>query len=181
MSNRRVTRDAPFEFTLPDASTGGEALSSAELAAEHDAVLVVLLRSHYCPLCREIVQSLAEEYQSFTSRSTAVVPVLPDQVERGAVWQRRYELPFPILADPDESSEGDRFDTFAPYQGYLRELPGAILFRGSEDDADDRLEMVTTFSEEQSQHFPTVEAILEEVAACTGAGTAPETGPRADS
>jgi len=179
VSESPIAPDVPFEFALPDASAGGELLSAEELATDHDAVLIVLLRSHYCPLCREIVQSFAEAYQSFASRSTAVVPVLPDTVERGAVWQRRYELPFPILADHDETSDG--FEAFAPYQRNLRELPGAILFRASKRNTGDGLELVTTFSEERPRDFPAVGAILDEVEACTGSPTAAGAGPRADS
>jgi peroxiredoxin Q/BCP len=159
---------------------GGEPLSSVDLTEKHDAVLVVLLRSHYCPLCRDIVQSLADEYHSFASRSTAVVPVLPDQVERGAVWQRRYELPFPIISDPDESAAEDEepaYDAFAPYQRLIRELPGAVLFRAGEDG----LELVTAFGGDGGRDFPSVEELLAEVEANTEAASAGETGPRADS
>lgn len=157
---------------------GGEPLSGSDLAAEHDAVLIVLLRSHYCPFCRDIVQSLAEEYQAFASRSTAVVPVLPDQVERGAVWQRRYELPFPILADPDESAADEpAFETFAPFRRLIRDLPGAVLFRPSEG----ALEFVTTFGGERKRTFPTVEEIVDEIEAHTDDAGTRDTGSRADS
>lgn len=157
---------------------GGESLSSSDLTAEHDAVLIVLLRSHYCPLCRDIVQTLRDEYQAFASRSTAVVPVLPDQVERGAVWQRRYELPFPILADPDESvADEPAFETFAPFQRLIRDLPGAVLFRPGEDG----LEFVTTFGGDSPQAFPAVEEITDEIEVHTDGASAPEVEPRADS
>lgn len=157
---------------------GGDPLSSADLAADHDAVVVVLLRSHYCPLCREIVQSLAEEYQAFASRSVAVVPVLPDRVERGALWQRRYELPFPVLADPGETA-GDEpsFDAFTPYQRYLQSLPGAVLF----ESVDGALELVGTFSGSGPREFPSVEELLETVAARTDATDTSEVGARVDS
>lgn len=176
MSNSRIARREPFEFTLPDASAGGEELSSSELAAEHEAVLVVLLRSHYCPRCRDIVQSFRDEYGSFASRSTAVVPVLPDSVERGALWQRRYELPFPVLADPADSDVDSEFDTFEPYEQYLRSLPGAALFRSNDGD----LELVATFGNGGPKEFPSVETILSEIDARTDGETEREAGPRAD-
>lgn len=157
---------------------GGEPLSSSDLAAEYDAVLVVLLRSHYCPLCRELVQSLRDEYQSFVSQSTAVVPVLPDQVERGAVWQRRYELPFPVLADPGDGPGDDpSFDTFAPFHALFRALPGAVFFRSSGDG----LEFVTTVGGERRSEFPPVAEVLESVENHTDGASPTGTGPRADS
>ena len=176
VSNSGVTRGEPCEFTLPDASAGGETLSSSQLAAEHDAVLVVLLRSHYCPRCRDVVQSFGAEYQSFASRSTAVVPVLPDSVERGALWQRRYELPFPILSDPAGPDAESEFETFEPYERYLRSLPGAALFEASEGE----LELVATFGGDGSKEFPSVETMLDEIDARTEGEPERETGPRAD-
>jgi len=180
VSKSRIARDVSFEFTLPDASAGGAPLSSAELATDHDAVLVVLLRSHYCPCCRELVQSLADAYQSFAARSTAVVPVLPDRVERGAVWHRRYELPFPILADPDPSTDENQFDTFERVQQYCRERPGGVLFRTSSEGNED-LRMVTTFGGETPQDFPAVEEIIAEIEARSDEPNGTEAELRADS
>jgi peroxiredoxin Q/BCP len=137
---------------------------------------VVLLRSHYCPRCRDIVQSLRDEYQSFASRSTAVVPVLPDSVERGALWQRRYELPFPVLADPAEADGETEFDTFAPYEQYLRSLPGAALFQSNAGD----LELAATFGGDGPKEFPSVETILTAIDERTEGETEREAGPRAD-
>lgn len=139
---------------------------------------MVLLRSHYCPFCRELVQLLRDEYQSFASQSTAVVPVLPDQVERGAVWQRRYELPFPILADPADSEDDEpSFEAFESYQRLLRALPGAVLFRPH----DGKLEFVTTFSGDSPQAFPPIGEILEVIEDHTGSASPPEPSSRADS
>jgi peroxiredoxin Q/BCP len=176
VSNSRVARGEPFEFTLPDAGAGDGTLSSSRLAAEHDAVLVVLLRSHYCPRCRDIVQSFRDKYQSFASRSTAVIPVLPDSVERGALWQRRYELPFPVLTDPAGPDAESEFETFEPYERYLQSLPGAALFEPSEGE----LELVATFGGDGPKEFPSVESVLDEIDARTEGETGREAGPRAD-
>ena len=183
MNKRRVGRDESIAFTLPDASVGGEECRSETLAREHERVLVVLLRSHYCPLSREIVQSLRDEYGAFASRSTAVVAVLPDTVERGAVWQRRYELPFSVLADPGESSDDDEtasgspsFGTFEPYARYLQSLPGGALFRTDGDE----LRLIETVGSDGRQSFPEVEALLSEIESHDRSETRQRAGPRAD-
>ncbi|WP_018257472.1 redoxin domain-containing protein [Halomicrobium katesii] len=184
MSKCRVGRDESIVFTLPDASVGGEKRRSETLAREHERVLVVLLRSHYCPLSREIVQSLRDEYGSFASRSTAVVAVLPDSVERGAVWQRRYELPFSVLADPGESESGDdeaassspSFGTFEPYADYLQSLPGGALFRTDGDE----LRLIETVGTDGRQSFPSIEELLSEIESHDRGETGQRVGPRAD-
>jgi peroxiredoxin Q/BCP len=89
--------------------------------------MAVLLRSHYCPRSRDFVTSLAEAYGQFASRETAVVPILPDRLERAAVWQRRYDLPFSLLADPTPG-DGDCYDEFSVIADLLAHRPGIILF-----------------------------------------------------
>lgn len=148
-----------FEFALPDAGSGGETHTAADLAASHDYVVTVLLRDHYCPLSRQYVQSLAEAYEAFAGRSTAVVPVLPDRRGRAAVWQRRYELPFGLLTDPVEEDDADGFESFAPIQRLLPKLPGAVLF---ETDGE-RLRFARTIRYERSGNGPAASALLEAI------------------
>ena len=148
-----------FEFALPDAGSGGETHTAADLAASHDYVITLMLRDHYCPLSREFVQSLAESYEKFAGRSTAVVPVLPDRRGRAAVWQRRYELPFGLLTDPVEADDADGFETFAPFQRLLPELPGAVLFEADGE----RLRFVRTIRCDRSENVSGVGALLEAI------------------
>lgn len=118
--------DQSFEFELHNAGAGRGPLTAADLAADHDHVVAVLLRNHYCPQCRALVRDLADRYGAFATRGVAVVPVLPDIRERAVVWHRRYDLPFPMVADPGDGGEG--FETFAPFQRTIPELPGAVVF-----------------------------------------------------
>lgn len=146
----------PFEFTLPDTDTGNELRTASDVAVGHDYALVVLLCSHYCPESRTVVQSLADGYERFADRSTAVVPVLPDSRERATVWERRYELPFELLADPGaegEAADGDaantdernEFGAFASFERAVTELPGVVLFEVD----DDRLRFVRTLDDDR--------------------------------
>ena len=129
-----------FDFELPCSEGSGESRTAATLATGHDHVLVVLLRGHYCPRSRRCVAELSEAYEAFAARTTAVVPVLPDRRERAGVWQRRYDLPLVLLADPNDGSGAestdpdDGFGTFAPFASLLTRRPGAALFEGNGDE-----------------------------------------------
>lgn len=145
-----------FSFALPDAGASGETRTAADLAGSHDYVVAVLLRDHYCPRSRLVVQSLAGASETFGDRSAAVVPVLPERRERASIWRRRYDLPFGLLIDPPEGEDGREFGTFEPFRRLLPERPGAVLF-----DADgDRLRFVRTVPFDEGRP---VDAVVEAV------------------
>lgn len=148
-----------FEFALPDAGSGGETRTSTEMAGSHDFVVAVLLRDHYCPLSRQIVQSLAEAFEAFAGRSTAVVPVLPDCRERASVWQRRYDLPFGLLTDPVEGEAPEGFEQFEPFERLLPELPGAVVFEADGE----TLRFVETVRVERTEDGPGIGTVLETI------------------
>lgn len=148
-----------FEFALPDAGSGGETRTDGDLAGSHDYVVTVLLRGHYCPQSRQFVQSLADAYEGFAARSTAVVPVLPARRGRAAVWQRRYDLPFGLLTDPAPAEDTDRFETFAPFQRLLGRLPGAVLFEADGE----TLRFVRTIRCEPEKDGSAVDVVFEAI------------------
>lgn len=137
MSKPGYSFGEPFQFSLPDGGSGGETRTASEFAVGSDYVLAVLLRSHYCSRSRRLVQGLADEYERFAARSIAVVPVLPARRERAAVWHRRYDLPFSILADCDEErSDADQlasFGVFDPFVDAFDARPGGVLFETDGD------------------------------------------------
>jgi len=146
-----------FEFALSDTGAGGETRTATELAGSHDYVVAVLLRDHYCPRSRQLVQSLAAAYEELAGRSTAVVPVLPDCPERASVWQRRYDLPFGLLTDPKSvADDGNAFDAFEPFQRLLPACPGSVLF---ESDGD-QLRFVRTVQTDRASDASAVDAVL---------------------
>lgn len=147
-----------FEFELHNIGAGSEALSSGDLAADYDYVLAVLLRNHYCPECRELVRDLADRHEAFAARGVAVVPVLPDVRERALMWHRRYDLPFPMLADPTGEPEGEppeEFDSFGPIQRDVAGRPGIALFESE----DGKLRLVGS----DGGAVPTVDQLLDRV------------------
>lgn len=160
MSESTYQKGASFAFQLPSTGIAGETRTATDLADDNDYVLVVLLRSHYCPLSRQFVQTLAEAYEAFARRSTAVVPVLPDRRGRAAVWQRRYDLPFGLLADLDETVDDEtEFDTFGQFQQQFSGLPGAVLFESD----DDVLRFVRTVGDEEAENSPSVDVLLNAI------------------
>lgn len=96
------------EFELPNVGPGPETVSLAGLAESNDFVVVFFQRDHYCTNCRQQVQSVASRYAEFRERNAAVVSILPEPVDRARAWQDSYELPYPLLADPD-ATVGERF------------------------------------------------------------------------
>ena len=153
-----------LDFELPNVGHGGETVQCCELLADSDAVLVVLLGSHYCSRSRELVRVLSEHDDAFRRRATTVVPVLPDIRERARLWDRQYDLPFPMLVDPasdggsepaTERDDTDTFDTFGPLQQSVASLPAVALCRPGEDG----LRVVATETE-ASLDVPVVESLL---------------------
>jgi peroxiredoxin Q/BCP len=107
-------------FELDNVGPGPDPLSLSALAEEADAVVVLLQRDHYCTNCRQQVQSVAKRYDEFRERNAEVVSVVPEPRERVAEWQSSYDLPFPLLADPDATA-GETYDQPVRF-GFLGDL-----------------------------------------------------------
>ncbi|USZ69654.1 peroxiredoxin family protein [Halorussus salilacus] len=107
-----------LDFELPNAGTGPDPLSLADLAAgptdgvgrpaprrettpRNDAVVLFFQRDYHCRNCREQVQAVADRYDEFRDRHAAVVSVLPESKAKAEKWQEKYHLPFALVADED--------------------------------------------------------------------------------
>jgi len=88
-------------FELANVGPGPDPCSLSALASEHAFVLVLLQRDHYCTNCRQQVQQVASRYHEFASRDAEVTSVVPEPREKVEEWQDAYDLPYPLLADPD--------------------------------------------------------------------------------
>ncbi|MDS0260214.1 redoxin domain-containing protein [Haloarcula sp. S1CR25-12] len=167
-----------LDFELPNVGQGSDTVQSASLAAGGECLLVVLLGSHYCSRSRELVRTLAENCEEFRARSTTVVPVLPDIRERARVWDRQYDLPFPLLADPAADADGpDEFGAFGPLQRAVDGLPAFVLCTA----ADGTLRVDSTETE-ATLDVPLVDSVLEFVDRNRAVGSeVPSTNAPADS
>ncbi|WP_340099531.1 peroxiredoxin family protein [Salinibaculum salinum] len=105
MSESRPTID----FSLPNVGPGPDPCSLADLATEYDFVVVYLQRDHLCTNCRKQVQTIKDRYDKFRDRDTEVVSIVPEPREKVQSWQGSYDLPYPLLADPDVTA-GETFD-----------------------------------------------------------------------
>ena len=107
-------------FELANVGPGPDPLSLSDLAEEVDAVVVLLQRDHYCTNCRKQVRSVTDRYDAFRERNAEVVSIVPEPRERVAEWQDAYDLPFPLLADPDATA-GEAYDQSVRF-GFLGDL-----------------------------------------------------------
>ena len=61
------------------------------------------------------MRHIEDRIEEFRAGNVTVVAVLSDSVERASLWQRRYGLSFPLLADPGGETD-TAFDEFAPVE-----------------------------------------------------------------
>lgn len=125
-------------FELPNGGPGPDTVASEDLASEFDAVVVLLLRDHYCQVSRDRAKAYSDAFETFDDENVAVVGVLPDSEDRAAYWRKRYDLDYPILSDSSEGPAADadadatpamadgspRFDAFSDAETGLDSLPG---------------------------------------------------------
>lgn len=120
------------EFSLPNVGPGPDPFSLSALPDGDEFAVLFFQRDHYCTNCRSQVQDLADRIDEFRERNAAVVSVVPEPVERVEDWQERYDLPFPLLADPDASvgeSYGQpvRFGPLGRISDFFGRMPTVVV------------------------------------------------------
>ncbi|MFB6218322.1 MAG: redoxin domain-containing protein [Halobacteriaceae archaeon] len=116
-------------FSLPNVGPGPDPFG----LHSGDAAFLVLFfqRDHYCTNCRSQVQTVADHVGAFRERDAEPVSVLPEPVERAEEWQDRYDLPYPLLADPDASvsaayGQPVRFGALGSFSDFLGRMPEVV-------------------------------------------------------
>lgn len=97
------------DFSLPNVAAGPDPFSLSDLADDIAFAVLFFQRDHYCTNCRKQVQQLSDRIDAFHDRDAEVISIVPEPTERVEVWQERYDLPYPLLADP-ETEAGDAYD-----------------------------------------------------------------------
>jgi peroxiredoxin Q/BCP len=97
------------EFSLPNVAAGPNPFSLASLSDDIEFVVLFFQRDFYCTNCRSQIQDLADRIEAFRDRGGEVVSIVPEPVDSVEKWQSRYDLPYPLLADPD-AAVGDAYD-----------------------------------------------------------------------
>jgi peroxiredoxin Q/BCP len=120
------------DFSLPNVAGGPDPFSLADLPDAVEFAVVFFQRDHYCTNCRKQVQEIADRHEEFRRRDAEVVSVVPEPVERVRKWQERYDLPFPLLADPDADvseayDQPVRFGRLGEVSDFLGRMPEVVV------------------------------------------------------
>ncbi len=164
------------DFELENVGVGPDPFSIAALPDDVDFAVLFLQRDHYCTNCRKQVRTVADRIDAFRERNAEVVSIVPEPAERVAEWQAEYDLPYPLLADPDATA-GDaydqpvRFGVLGRFSDFLGRMPEVVVVDRRES------EPTIAYVHRGSSTFdrPDVEEILAEIddlAAESGTDTA---------
>lgn len=131
-SENAETDTAALDFELPNVGPGPDPLSLAALATDHDFAVLLFQRDYYCTNCREQIQLFADRYDDFRDRETEVVSILPESVDEARSWQEQYDLPYPLLADPDarvgaQYDQPVRFGVLGRLSDFFGRMPVAAV------------------------------------------------------
>ena len=81
-------------------SVTGEPVHWNELA-EKGPLLVIFYRGGWCPYCNVQIRQLTLAYPEFEARGILPVLISADRPDAASLAQNHYEIPFPVLSDPD--------------------------------------------------------------------------------
>ncbi|MFW6320572.1 MAG: peroxiredoxin family protein [Halohasta sp.] len=156
------SKPTDLSIQLPNGGVGPDPLRLDAV----DAAFVVLLfhRDYLCGNCREQVQEIAARYDEFRERNTVVVSVLPEPKERAAEWAANYNLPFPVVADPDTET-ADRFGQPVRFGflGELHDLLGRMPLVVMIDLRGDESRLIYSHVGNAPSDRPTIEGLLLEI------------------
>jgi peroxiredoxin len=93
-----VGSEAP-DIAVAAADGSGE-VDLRELASKQP-VLVIFYRGGWCPFCNYQIRQLSTNYEPFEERGVLPVLISVDQMSEASKTEQAYEIPFPVLADPD--------------------------------------------------------------------------------
>lgn len=96
-----------LDTRLRNLGPGPDQLAPTGVAA--DFAVVVCHRDYYCSNCRQQARRLRGRYDEFRDRDAEIVAVMPENEADARDWHAKYDLPHPVLADP-ETVVGDALD-----------------------------------------------------------------------
>jgi Peroxiredoxin len=151
-------------FSLPNVATGPDPFSVSALSEEIDFVVLFFQRDHYCTNCRKQVQTIAERIDDFHSRDAEVVSIVPEPVERVSEWQSKYDLPYPLLADPaaetgDVYDQPVRFGILGRFSDFFGRMPAVVIL----DRRPSPAKIAYTYKGSSTFDRPDIETLLSEL------------------
>ena len=153
-----------FDFSLANVADGPDPFTLSELPDDVAFVVLFFQRDHYCPRCRNQVQNLAERIDAFHERDAEVVSIVPETVERVREWQSNYDLPYPLLADPDASvadtyEQPVRFGLLGSFSDFLGRMPEVVIV----DRRGDEPELAYVYRGSSTFDRPSIDDLLTEL------------------
>ncbi|WP_153554642.1 peroxiredoxin [Halomicrobium sp. LC1Hm] len=154
----------PPGFELPNVGVGPDPLSLERVVDRVDFAVLLLLRDYHCPKCKRQVRELAESARQFAELNAAVLPVLPEPTERASEWGSQFDLPFPLLADPDKEvgeayEQPTRFGKLGEVHDMIGRMPESVILDTRGDDA----EIVYTHEGESPGDRPEIATLVDEI------------------
>ena len=152
------------DFSLPNVAVGPNPFTLSALSEDVSFVVLFFQRDYYCTNCRKQVQQLADRIDGFRERNAEVVSIVPEPVERVEQWQETYDLPYPLLADPNTEA-GDaydqpvRFGLLGRFSDFFGRMPEVVIIDRR------RTEPKVVYVHRGSSTFdrPEIDEILDEI------------------
>lgn len=158
------------EFSLPNVGPGPDPFTLDALPEDVAFVVLLFQRDYYCTNCRNQVRAVADRIDDFRARDATPVSVLPELVEGAEDWQERYDLPYPLLADPDAAvsdayDQPVRFGLLGRFSDFLGRMPEVVIL----DRRDDPPSVGYVHQGRSTFDRPSVDDLLAELDALRGA------------
>lgn len=120
------------DFSLPNVAAGPDPFSLSELPEDVAFAVLFFQRDHYCTNCRKQVRELADRIDEFHERDAEVVSIVPEPIDRVEAWQERYDLPYPLLADPNAEAgaaydQPVRFGILGRFSDFFGRMPEVVV------------------------------------------------------
>ena len=151
-----------LSIELPNGGPGPDPLRVDQVDA--DFVVLLFHRDFHCSNCQTQASEVAARYNEFRQHDAAIVSILPEPKERAAEWADSYDLPFPVVADPD-SRTADRFGQPVRFGvlGRLHDLIGRMPLVVIIDRRGEEPRLVYSYVGDAPGDRPTVDSLLLEL------------------
>ena len=78
----------------------GQPVTLTELM-KNAPLIVIFYRGGWCPFCNFQIRELSQAYPAFQKQGVELVLISVDEVQGATLVKKSYEIPFPVLSDPD--------------------------------------------------------------------------------
>lgn len=116
-----IEAKAAPDFTLPDQN--GEAVSLSDYTGRQ--VIVYFYPKDNTPGCTKQAIGFTELYDEFKALNTQIIGVSPDGAESHQKFIGLYDIPYPLLSDPDKTVMSE-YGAWGKKMMYGKEVTGTI-------------------------------------------------------